>query len=388
MAEPVIIQSTFGPDDWLEYIGVLVGMAMGILYGFGGFRAPRAGAIWNTPRVKDLRWMLGVAFASFIADFKAVHPAEHPDLKSHVFLFYVGGFFATAFLTILSMAVYIYADSKKLERQYPYDYPPVGFAPVPDYLTYGYSLYRTALNEARETLKNEERSEYTYFKRDFIPLYLHMVDVAILEINYYVGDQKARRNEAIHAILATMSSVVLAYRRPRKDALSIDVSYMIAYDKSRFDRRFLEHMKFRWGHLDRYGHFLALKRFGEPITVDTFVLPVEPRDPKRIKMVLPGAPDAYYRKETRIVADVLKDIKSERGGIPPDIVEELKVYFKQKSVRSIASLNIIGRHEKQLGIVNVTSDQPEVFGKTQAEKDDLKSLLRPLVGLLGFLIQE
>jgi hypothetical protein len=56
-------------------IGALVGFALGIFYGYDGWRgSTEAVDLKDSPRVKNLLWVLGGAFSATIGDVKAIDP--------------------------------------------------------------------------------------------------------------------------------------------------------------------------------------------------------------------------------------------------------------------------------------------------------------------------
>ncbi|HEV3383212.1 MAG TPA: hypothetical protein VG097_00275, partial [Gemmata sp.] len=73
---------TWSDTNPVYAFGALVGLAIGAFYGFDGWRGSTADMEFkDTPRMKNLLWVLGGAVAALFGDIKAMDPkSEHPRL--------------------------------------------------------------------------------------------------------------------------------------------------------------------------------------------------------------------------------------------------------------------------------------------------------------------
>ena len=205
--------------------------------------------------------------------------------------------------------------------------------------------------------------------------------IAAVEAGTFASGSEPMREVAVN-ILQSICAVVIEYYG-LVDDLEVNANYMVAYDRSALTE-VEPRLKCAHGDLKRYAYFLALEQYATPTDTADFVLPVEDRsDSKSRKRSLPGAPFAFLTNETVIIDDVEK-IKY--GGLLPDnIIEEERSLLEGKKFKSFGCLNI-ARGGRQLGVVNVESNHPYVFGRKQDEKREITSLLHPFCLLLGRVI--
>lgn len=139
------------PSNTLEWILLLVGCAMGVFYGFDGWRGSLEEVdLKDSPRVKNFIWVATVAFGTFIADFKIIDPDVQ---KPRLLLFYLVGFMLLGTLVIFGWSAAILLKFSYAKRFDPNNYPTPPFTPVWDYVRYGYGYhskrYEAALQRSR-----------------------------------------------------------------------------------------------------------------------------------------------------------------------------------------------------------------------------------------------
>ncbi len=241
--------------------------------------------------------------------------------------------------------------------------------------------YKYHRDQYQQALERKAVREDQYF-RLFVPSYVKQLSYSIAAVDAARGSQMAQ--DVAKSILVSICAVVIEYYG-RVNDLEVNANYMVAHDRSALPR--LEsRLKCAFGDRSRYEYFLALELYANDTDTADFVLPVEDkrdRDNKNRKRCLPGAPFAFWTNQTIIVDDVAK-IKY--GSLIPDsIIKEEESLLEGKRFKSFGCLNII-RRGKQLGIVNVESNKPYVFGKTQNTKSEITALLHPFCLLLGRVI--
>jgi hypothetical protein len=361
-----------------DFIFLLAGIAMGLFYGFDGWKGSTKNLpLKNSPRVKSFLWAIGAAFFVFIADVKRVFP----DLnKERALLAYLTAFFVSSFLTIMVWGLSILVKFAWIRRFDTSKYPGPPFTPFADYIRYGYEYHYTQYCEA---LKRQEAREEQYL-RTFLPSYITQLSYAIAATHSYRESRDPGQKRQVEvSILQSIIAVVREYYG-KVPELEVNANYMVAYRKDIVTPDMLACTKFAFGDPKRYEFFLALAEYGQDRGRENFVLPVENKNNRgAIKSCLPGAPLAFLMNDTAIVDDVAKIRYSK--GIPAETIDEISTYFEGKNFRSFGSLNIAGAG-KQLGVVNVESNQTHVFGRTQKQKKEITSFLHPFCSLLAFVI--
>jgi hypothetical protein len=408
------------PKDTLEWILLLVGCAMGVFYGFDGWRGSLEELeLKDSPRVKNFIWVATVAFATIIADFKIVDP----DVKKpQLLLFYLAGFMVVSLLVVLGWAAAIFLKFSYTKIFDSVNYPLPPFAPVWDYLRYGYGYhsqrYEEALKRSRdydlERSKQEQvrlNAEFQAFrggaeqeiralrKRErelqesrghvdkFLPAYFKQIPVAIAAVDHFRSQpDPTTRAFVIKQILQSITAVVVEYYG-EVPGLRVNSNYMVAYPKTSAPQDLDSRLRYSWGDRSRYDYFLSLEEYAFDVGREDFVLPVESKGKANyMDRVLPGAPLAFVRNMA-VVVDDTRSIEYPRG-IDSGVVSEIKNYFEVKwaDFKSFACLNIAGGG-KQLGIVHIESNREFVFGKSAEKQEEILSLLQPFCLLLGNIIE-
>jgi hypothetical protein len=406
------------PNDALEWILLLVGCAMGVFYGFDGWRGSLKDLeLKDSPRVKNFIWVATVAFGTFIADFKIVDP----DVKKpRLLLFYLTGFMVVSLLVILGWAAAIFLKFSYTKLFDAINYPIPPFTPVWDYLRYGYGYhnqrYEDALKKSRdnelerrkqeleransvfEEYRQQAEQQIDELKKEitiqqsrrhidaFLPAYFKQIPLAIAAVDHFrMRPDRATRTFVAKQILQSIAAVVFEYYG-EVPGLRVNCNYMIAYHKSSPPKDLSSRLRYSWGDHSRYDYFLSLEDYAFDFGREDFVLPVEGKGtPGYLDRVLPGAPLAFVRNMPVIVDDT-KTLEYAKD-TDPGVVEESKKYFegKREDFKSFACLNILGGG-KQLGIVHIESNTEFIFGKSKNKTEEILSLLQPFCLLLGNVI--
>jgi hypothetical protein len=371
-------EPTLSPADvdmLLRTVMVLGGCAMGIFYGFDGWRGSiKDLGLRNSPRVKNLLWVLGAGAGIFIADFKAVDKSAD---RGVLLLIYAIGFFAAAFLTVVSWGCIIGVKFFKLRRSQPQNMPPEPFSPVLDYFYYGYAFHRSQYEAALASNREDRFKRY----RNYVQIYVEQISLAIAAVDNPATTQNA--TTIIRDILRSIQSIVIAYHK-KESALEINVNYMEAIAAEKLTES-------DWGKIlfydqaskSRYEYFLALREYASDQEREDFILPVERRNTPEAARVLPGAPEAFMKLRYVAIDDTSKiNYPSE---LPREIANQMKSYFKSKAFKSFGAVPVIGNGQP-LGVVNVDSTEVEVFGNSEQEQREIATLLSPFCLLLGKIV--
>jgi alpha/beta hydrolase family protein len=234
-----------------------------------------------------------------------------------------------------------------------------------------------------ETLK-ELRSSSSTRADEVLLAYIDQLGYAIAasEAARSHGERAAIRM-VVKEILKT-TCVVALQCTPAGRNQEINANYMIAHPRSGAPAPVMERMRFAFGDASRYDHVLSLEDYASDSGREWFSLPVEgKRGAGWETRILPGAPEAFAYNRTGIVDDTKQILL--RDGLDGAIKDELERYFATKDFRSFASLNLTWTG-RQVGILNIESTTPYLFGRTDKERRDCAKIFYPLCLLLGSLI--
>lgn len=364
-------------DKLLKIVLFLCGSSMGVFYGFEGWRGSVKNiSIKDSPRFKNMVWVLGAGAAAFITDFKAVD--KQAD-RGELLLIYAIGFFAAAFVTIAGWGVVLFFKFWWLGRTRPQSVPPEPFSPIFDYFWYGFAYHHERYEAA---LEGERRNDFRRY-RAYIQVYADQISLAIAAASH-AEDQSSARREVAREILKSIRAVVIAYHEKLPN-LEINTNYMKAISANQLSGADWERVRF-YDKKDkgRYEYFLALSEYAVQQSIEDFILPVENRNnPESARRVLPGAPEAFLKTHYVAVPDTRKITYP--AGVPKAIIAEIKSYFEAKTFRSFGSIPIIA-NGRRVGVVNVDSNELNVFGASDGETEEIVTLLSPFCVLLGQVV--
>lgn len=371
------------PTNYLETSSLIVGIILGAFYGFGGWsNVPSQVAFQNSPRVRDFRWVVGAGFASFLTDFKIFDP-NLAYSKPRLFSFYLFGFAIIVLAIIGIFSLVIYFKHRNLAKSM--QGSSMVFNPVQDFLVYGYNYYQKNL---QAVLKCYGESRLELFQKKLLPEYARHIAIGITDIalGHAVSNDNAKR-EFTRQVLKSMCAIVIAHHPDgQSNGLMVNANYMQAIRKSTVPPDFLSRLRFHFGDVDRYPHFLALKDYAfDTDGKESFILPVEAEEAGGKS--LPGAPEAFLRNRT-VVVDNTSQIKYSPD-LDAKVAANSKKYFEKKSkkFKSFASLVIAGEGGNPVGIVNIESNHESIFGRTEDDKTQVSDLLYPFCSMLALVVK-
>jgi hypothetical protein len=365
-------------DSPLKGIFLICGVGMGIFYGFDGWRgSTKAVSLKESPRVKNFIYVCTVAFAGFIGDLRKID--EHAD-KPPLLLLYLIGFVLAAGAVVGGWGLLIFVNACWSKGRFGDDYLTSPFSQLSNYLYYGFQYHREALEKHEEEARKDRRQ----FVETFLPKYIEQLSYSLAAVNSPRAQSDPEVKKIVgRQILQSIRAVVLQYYGDAA-GLEVNCNYMLAHVAPSAPAELRARVLVPLGDAGRYSHFLSLEEYALDIGRENFALPVPKReDPQALSILLPGAPTAFFTNSRELVDDTEKVVFS--AGLGKETIDKIKAYFKRKSFKSFACLNI-ARGGKQIGVLNIESNQKWVFGETQAEKDEVERFLLPFSLLLGYIL--
>jgi hypothetical protein len=345
----------------------LVGFVVGIFYGFDGWRADTKEVDFkDSPRLKNLVWVLGGGFAAFFGDLKALDPTANKLLALFAYFLpcVVAGIAVVLFWGVVIAIERLWATYKGQTDGYAF------IDAVGDYFFYGYGHYRKRSAEAGQNagVTTAAQNEAASFQ----VAYSQQLSLAVAAAGSATA---ATRVETARQILKMVAAVIKSHHRDEKNAQGIRASLM---QKKACDDLLRARLAFAGQSAATVAHCLELITYDEVEAEPGIVLPL----PKRIQDALPGAPTAFFNRYA-IVDDTSQ--LAFPSGIPQEIQAEIEQYFQGTAFRSFGSIRISGRGEV-LGVINVEANVPHVFGKSEDEKRQMISFLLPFCEALAIVV--
>ena len=347
-------------DNPLYASGALVGLALGVFYGFDGWRGSTEDVdLKDSPRAKNMIWLFTGAFTTLIGDVRAVDSsAKRPILL----LFYCAAALAGAATVVLGWGAFVLIDSFRVDRRLGSDYGSLDA--LGDYLFFGYRKYR-------------ERKSSSQKRRAFIQDYLKQLTYSITAAGSEItGEQSAA--VVVRGILRSMAAVVKKYRGD-KDGAVIRANIMLL---RRCDATLRQRLQFVTPGID-VENCLELVTYDDNDEHRDLVLPVPAA--RYAQAILPGAPRTLIGETPDVIDDTSHiDFPSDMSD---KVKSEMARYFasKRESFRSFASLRVIGGG-RPIAVVNIDCSEIDVFGSSGEDKRELIGYLFPFCSSLGILI--
>lgn len=341
----------------LYAFGSLVGFSLGIFYGFDGWRGDTAAlAFQDSPRVKNLLWILGPAVAAFFGDIKVLDPAAQ---KTLLLLAYFLPCLVAGFFVVILWGVVI-AVSRIIETIRGIDY---GYTPgdaLGDYFFYGYRYYRTQAEAARQRQSVRFHAQYT---------------AQIAAVIAATGSATAANQFAVaRSILRSIASIIKSYHRDEDNAFGIRANLMLAKP---CDDSLRARLRFVGNDRAQIQRCLDLITYDNEDDTTTIVLPIA----DSLNAALRGAPKAFVHPDGVDVIDDTLNIEH-AAAVPAGIQSEINAYFKDHLFRSFGSVKVIGSGTT-LGVVNVEARINQLFGKSPDEQRRIAEYLLPFCTALG-----
>lgn len=367
--------------NWTEVLFILIGTLVGVLFGLDGWRGSAdSTTLERTLRMRNLAYVVGPLLATFSAHL--IFGFLDEGSKARLIAFYFSALLVGLLLIVGSTAIMLGIKFTYFKLFKPEFYPPPPFSPLADYVYYGYSHY---YKNWKDALAQSRRDAIEYRNKDVLPKYAELLAGALAMVSHFLNNKnEALRKDAIGRILRAMCDAVKAHRRTG-GSIKINANLMTVYRVDERPELWRHKLKFYSGDLSDYSHVLLLDVYAYDEGSQDFALPVvDKRVPQAEQKVLPGAPQALNENNTIVVDDTAKI--QYPAYLSATLRSEIKVYFKKMRFKSFASLNVTksGNH---VGIVNVDANVKCLFGKTEAEKDQVRHLLGPFCVLLGFLVE-
>ena len=369
--------------EFIDCAATIIGLAIGIVYGFESWRGTKTPGLKTSPRLKELRLVVVVLFLAAISDMRAVSPDIQ---KPRFFSFYLVGFLIGAPLTIAAQSFSVWRYCRSVKRTNPHLYPIPPFRPVLDYIRYGYEYHETALKEAMEKKRQDQFTAYQAFMQSFLSAYSkYMREVTPIVFRLRAHPDEETKKVVTKQLVRCIQGIVEAYRNRDEPGVEINANYMVAWPSASLPIELRSRIVFDYGEpKDRYEYFLVLNEYAKDEGKEFFVLPVEGRTSGLFeRQVLPGAPEAFLTG--RAIVDDTSKITF-RPDVPTDTKNQIQTYFRTKAFRSFASLRVDSHDAtERLGVVNIESSNLRVLGRSHSEQDYIILLIAPFLNLLGFL---
>lgn len=342
---------------------VLVGLAIGVFYGFDGWRGNTAGGdLKDSPRIKNLLWVLGPGVVSFFGDVKALDP----DAKKPLLLL---SYFAPCLAAICLIVVIwgcvvgigrLVATIRKNDNGYG-----IGDA-VGDYFFYGYRYYRSKSEEARD--RRIAR---------FHAAYRRQLTYSIAAAGAAAGAMTLEaRVPVARTILQCICAVIKSYHNDDDDSKRFRTNLMLVFP---CDDQLRQDLLFVGENRAHVSHCLKLITYDTDEAQPTIVLPLS----DALNEALPGAPTALLHEDGIDVIDDTSKI-SYRPAVSPQIQNAINTYFKDNLFKSFGSVRIIAGGIS-VGVVNVDARVTQVFGQSADENKRIAEYLLPFCTTLGIV---
>lgn len=371
------IRSIWVSISGLEIVFGLIGTLMGGVFVLSSWRGSLKGSdLKSDPRIKSLGWAIVGFFATLLGRWEKFFDLDKLD-RGRLLLSYTLPLLGTAILGVAAIALTIYMRTASVKKKSSAGYLWESFAPVLDYLHYGYLYYR---QQEQEASKQNEGSELRRFQKVNAMAASQLAgDIAAVE-RYHLDPSEALRATVSQHILEHVCLIVQTYMEVGSQP-NLNANIMVAIPAAHFGEADWKSVKFAYQAHEQYGYLLALTYYARPEGQEHFSIPVV--DPVQVpdweNWVLLGAPVAFLRQEGLVVQTHELDFAQH---VPHNIRKEIQGYFRRKGFRSFACLVIPGEG-KPRGILNVESNQEHIFQESEELQSEIARLLEPFCVLLG-----
>lgn len=341
-------------------LAVLVGLALGIFYGFDGWWGDTANLDFkDSPRAKNMLWVLGGAVTAFFGDVKALDPDAK---RAPLLLAYFAAWLAAAIVVVVFWGLVVWISRLVASirgRNYGYG----ALDAVSDYFFYGYRHYRAQAQAAQSNQAARFHNAY--------------VEQLTLTITAIGSVTDANRLAIARSILGAIAAVIKSYHRDETDTKGIRANVMLMRpcdDALRARLRFIVA-----ANRAQIARCLELITYDVPENQPGIVLPIA----DDLDTALPGAPTAFLHPDRFAVIDDTLQVAF-APGVPQAVQTEINAYFKGKVFRSFGSIQMVGR-AGTIGVVNLEASIKQVFGQSDDERRQLIRYLLPFCAALAIV---
>jgi len=371
------------PTTVLEVVVLVLGCLIGLIFAFSAWRgSTKDTPLKEDPRIKALLWGLGGLLVTLLGDWDGLLKGSTID-KPRLLSFYASGFLGVAIIAITSTAGVILVRSWWERRTNPSEYPEQPFHPVIDYLSYGYQYY---MKEYQEAVIRKRARDSVIFK-DFMGHYAVILAAHVALVGRYLDSPTPEvRKDSCKRLLEQICMVAEPYLKEGHEYYA-NANYMVAVPYKDTTEEERKSLHFGWGDPSRYSHLLILEDYAYPGTTapGKFALPVE--DPEKtndyLELTLPGAPEAFLRKDALAVGGNISFDKR----VPVEIQEKIKQYLARQKFTCFISLIIPGPGDYMpIGVVNIETNHQKILQAKEETRTELAKILQPFCMLLGVVL--
>lgn len=351
--------------------GAVIGIIIGIYYGFDGWRGDTAELPFQeTPRVKNLIFILGGGFTAAIGDIKALD--EHADRLLLILAYIIACLLAGSAIVLFWGLIVAFQRGYASWQKKDYDYK--FWDAVGDYFFYGYRYYRR-----RADLAKDNQS---------VRFHLNYLDQLTRTITAAGGIKPAAtmevRLQVVRSILSFVAAVISVYHRVSEDD-NHGIRANVMLHKA-CDDQLRARLLFAGTDRNQIANCLVLIAYDVDDNEPGIVLPVPNPEPGAIETALPGAPTAFLHPDGHVEVDDTSQITF-AAHIPDPIRSEVNTYFAQRIFKSFGCIRIIGGG-RTIGVLNVEARLTNVFGNTEIEKRKIVRYLLPFCAALGIVLAD
>jgi hypothetical protein len=364
------------------FLVLLIGIVIGILYLHYAWKAPEKGVkMLESPKLKNLLWVLGGAFVTFAADFKAIDPNAD---KAILFYVYGGSALATFLLGWILCGGWIAIKTTWIKLRSPAQYPGEPFHPVFDFLFHSYEHYQKQFKLGQEAQNKTTADRYKEWTDRFLPLYSGNLVLCLQTAQTRLTHGKVHTAE-ISVMLSALCAVILSiYEDKERD---IHARFLRSFPNgqtgtrefSSTEEEALKKLRFARADSSKYEHFLTLEAANLDAKAEAITLPVESLG--NSNRSLPGAPMAFATGEDQLDDDI--DKMKHSDGLDRETEKQVRDYFKKRGIHSLSSFVLRSPFDQRaFGVLTIESSHGHCLGETIERQKELRKLLRPFVSAL------
>jgi hypothetical protein len=361
-----------GHLDRAGWLFLIIGVIVGALFALDGWWGNlKKTAFKNSPRMKNLLYVLGSLVVAIFVDFRKY--LGDFDSGTAVLCYIIGGFFSAVSIIIgLSLAAFIRQIYLRWTSAIGTLDP---FGAAMDCFVHGYQAYRDAQREYEENeLVKKIRRQLEFSS------HLGRTQAALVcSLHHLLGPANEQAKQVFVKDTLLAITVIVAKFFGEDSGLVINANYMYATDPASITPEMSTRVKFAGSDLSKYSCFLILDAYAHDSGRENFILPVGAGTTEC--PLLPGAPAAFFFNSKVIINDTSK-ITFQKG-FPKKIKDSINEYFQRKATfRSFACFVVFGTG-RPIGVVNIEANRKGAFGDTPEKSQELADLLSSTCNLIG-----